>query len=153
MSHETGDYRLPVRRRRAKLAERGLVKIFKAEENLPTSFDGEDVDSKEEARVGVGLYQIGYSFDFHVPVFGGRSVRGGQVLDFLVHTTPLWRPLYVQSAYWHHPTKSPDDSLGISLVRTRMAHYWGPPAEIWDYQATSIEAAIMKLLELFGRPG
>lgn len=147
------NYRFPERRTKGTLKETKFLSVAKVGESLPSEFDGKAVDSVEEARVGVALKSIGWDFEFHYPIFGGTGLRGGQVLDFLVYVVPVARPLYLQSSYWHHATKKPDDRLNIAWVAARTGGWWGPPAEIWDYEAKSVEQATIKLLGLFGRPG
>lgn len=51
---------------------------------------GRQADSKDEYWVALALDKIekitGWTWEYQVPVFGGRERAGGNVIDFLVHT-------------------------------------------------------------------
>ena len=36
-----------------------------------------------------------------MPVYGGRQIRGGNVVDFLIYTPGQWTILDPQGDYWH----------------------------------------------------
>lgn len=75
---------------------------------------GQAAGSKEEYYVSKALDKLGYEYSYQVPVMGGRSVRGGQILDFLVDT-PVKRTIVdVRGTYWH--TGAREDSLDILRV-------------------------------------
>lgn len=83
--------------------------------NPPNGFVGE-WNSLSEWFVYLGLWYVlneegdpfsppfdgGYRFTYQVPVFGGRSILGGQVIDFVVTLRDGSQiGLYVQSDRWH----------------------------------------------------
>ena len=72
-----------------------------------------------EWRVAVVLERLGLDFKYQYPLRGGRSVRGGIVLDFLVFTVPLRTPLDIRGDYWHQPRQRVDDDLGLALAMSR----------------------------------
>lgn len=73
--------------------------------------DGKMPDSVEEYRFAVGLYKRDLKFDFQFPVSGGRSVRGGTIIDFLVQTAPLPTPVFIDGEYWHARSQQQQDEF------------------------------------------
>lgn len=63
---------------------------------------GQMPDSKEEYWCALALYRLKLDFVFQKRVMGGRSGRGGQVVDFWVYTAPKPTPVYIQGDYWHY---------------------------------------------------
>mgnify|MGYP000131318506 CR=1 FL=1 len=61
--------------------------------------------SKDEYWVSLALEKIqaetGWNWEYQVPVNGGRSVRGGNVVDFLIYTPGRWTMLDPKGRYWH----------------------------------------------------
>jgi len=39
--------------------------------------------------------------EYQVSVYGGRSLAGGNVIDFLVHTPGMWTMLDPMGRHWH----------------------------------------------------
>lgn len=79
---------------------------------LPNTLDkppfyirGIKAGSKEEWWCSLALdiiqQQTGWNWDYQVPVYGGRTVRGGNVIDFLVYTPGRWTMLDPKGRYWH----------------------------------------------------
>lgn len=76
----------------------------------------------EEQRAGTILY-----FEYQVNIFGGRNVRGGIILDFVVYN-PLATVLFVNGDYWHSGLLGADDLYQQILVRQRyptVVTLWG----------------------------
>ena len=79
---------------------------------------GKTPDSIEEYRMSVALDKAGLKYDFQYPVAGGSRLRGGTTIDFLVHTAPLYTPLFVDGEYWHGGRQADQDAiLRAKLVR------------------------------------
>ena len=57
--------------------------------------------SEYEYYVALALNKLRIEFRFQVKFQGGRGIRGGFILDFLVFTVPLATPLWVMGEYWH----------------------------------------------------
>ncbi|KKK70939.1 hypothetical protein LCGC14_2918950 [marine sediment metagenome] len=72
-----------------------------------------------EWRVAMVLERLGLDFKYQYPLEGGRTKRGGIVLDFLVLTDPLRTPLDIRGDYWHQPRQRVDDDLGLALAMSR----------------------------------
>ena len=71
----------------------------------PFYIKGQVAASKDEYWMSLALdkveEQTGWTWDYQVPVDGGRRRRGGQVLDFLLHTPGRWTIIDVKGRYWH----------------------------------------------------
>ncbi len=72
-----------------------------------------------EWRVAVVLERLGLFFIFQYALEGGRTKRGGIVLDFLVLTDPLSTPLDIRGDYWHQPKQRIEDDLFLALAMSR----------------------------------
>lgn len=74
-------------------------------EEPPFFIRGMKAGSKEEWWVSLALAKIeiemGFAWEFQVPVYGGRMTAGGSVVDFLVHTPGRWMMLEPSGRYWH----------------------------------------------------
>ncbi len=92
-----------------------------------------------EWRVAVVLERLGLFFIFQYALMGGRSTRGGIVLDFLVLTDPLSTPLDIRGAYWHQPKQRIEDDLGLALAMSR--GNYAEPVIIYGGELQSIEQA------------
>lgn len=80
------------------------------EKALPL-IQGKEPDSKEEVRVATSLDKYGWEYTYQYPVYGGKSMRGGQVIDFLVSTVPTPTAVYVQGPYYHGSKHEQKDKL------------------------------------------
>ena len=72
-----------------------------------------------EYYVALALEKLHLPFIFQFEVAGGRTKRGGIVLDFLVLTDPLSTPLDLRGDYWHQPKQRIEDDLGLALGMSR----------------------------------
>ncbi len=88
-------------------------------------------DSKEEFWCALALYRLKLDFEFQKHVMGGRSGRGGQVVDFWVHTAPLPTPIYIQGDYWHYAAgRSYQSQLNIAKLKSYYGSKIAEPVEI-----------------------
>ena len=69
-----------------------------------------------EYNVALALQTCDLLFMFQVDFFGGRSLRGGQVLDFLVFN-PMPTPVQVFGDHWHEGQLGTEDSYKLSLIQ------------------------------------
>ena len=76
---------------------------------------GKVPDSVEEWRVSQSLDKFGWTYEFQSPVMGGISLRGGQVIDFVVDTVPTQTALYIQGPYYHGTLQKEKDRLMQSI--------------------------------------
>lgn len=88
-----------------------------------------------EYNVGIALTKHGREYLFQVSYWGGRSIRGGQVLDFLIFT-PFEEPLQVFGNYWHEGQLSSEDKYKIALLEQFLNRdlliVWGRESETLD---------------------
>ena len=79
---------------------------LKNEKDLPPWYiRGIKAGSKEEYWCSIVADEFqesqGWAWEFQVPVYGGRTRAGGNVVDFLIHTPgmkTMWDPM---GRYWH----------------------------------------------------
>lgn len=89
------------------VAERSLrAEVLKdPKEEPPFYIRGIKAASKEEYWVSLALERIeemtGWTWQYQVPVYGGRDVAGGNVVDFLVDTPGMPTMLEPMSRYHH----------------------------------------------------
>jgi len=76
-------------------------------------------------------------FDYQEQLFGGRSVRGGIVLDFLVYN-PLSVAVMVQGSYWHEGELDGEERLVIA----RLQMLFDKVVQLWEPDMQTKESAI-----------
>ena len=70
-----------------------------------------------EWRVAMALDALGFEYQYQRSIGGGRSIRGGQVVDFWIYTAPKPTPAFVQGAYWHKQATSSEDDIKQAKVQ------------------------------------
>lgn len=87
----------------------------------PFFIRGRKAGSRDEWWVSQALEKIekqtGWTWEYQVPVYGGRQRRGGNVIDFLVHTPGRYTALDPMGRYWH--TGAREDQLEMETVTRR----------------------------------
>lgn len=101
--------------------------------------------SSYEYNVAKALDRVPVEYEFQVPLFGGKQMRGGKVLDFLVGTKPLPTPLFVNGDYWH---REPQTEL-LYLVAIRGIKGWAEPVIFWKKDCDKEDVAWSRVLETF----
>lgn len=66
--------------------------------------------SKNEWFTALALDKLKLEYWFQYAIGGGRNVRGGQVVDFVVFN-PRATPVFVQGAYWHNQAHATEDQI------------------------------------------
>lgn len=97
--------------------------------------------SKQEYWVALALYAYKVDFVFQYPIEGGRRVRGGQVIDFMVYYGPFPIPVLVQGEYWHRTSRSYQDRLNIERIKRHFNNAIAEPVELWERELQSAEMA------------
>lgn len=96
-------------------------KLKNPEDQPPYYIRGIKAGSKEEWWVSLALERIeaetGWSWEYQVSVFGGRSRAGGNVVDFLIHTPGMKTILDPMGRYWH--TGAREDRYQMQNVARR----------------------------------
>lgn len=91
--------------RKVKLPSDRVPVLKKGDETGPYFIRGMKAESRDEYWVALALDKIaedtGWAWEYQVPVYGGREFRGGNVVDFLVHTPMQYTVLDPMGAYWH----------------------------------------------------
>jgi hypothetical protein len=64
-----------------------------------------------EQNVYMALLKMKLPFDYQVPKYGGRNVRGGTVLDFIVFTPPSPTVIQVDGPYWHRTERAYEETI------------------------------------------
>jgi hypothetical protein len=97
-------------------------KLRNLEDRPPFFVKGRKAASKDEFWCGLALDRIqeetGWTWDYQVPVYGGRTVAGGNVVDFLVHTPGRYTMLDPMGRYWHSGIHE-DQSQMIRVARKK----------------------------------
>ncbi len=101
-----------------------------------------------EARVYRALLAAGWQPDqirVQTPVLGGRSQKGGLVVDFILYT-PLEIPIVVNGEYWH---KNREEELLMEAKLLRV--FDQDPIILWGDEAQTDEAALATVIRKIGR--
>jgi hypothetical protein len=78
---------------------------------------GATPDSINEWFVYLALERLRAAYIYQYAIGGGTSLRGGQVIDFLVFSATGPIPVFVQGAYWHTYRQDPEQVLKIAEAR------------------------------------
>jgi hypothetical protein len=116
-------YKFPTARRKKPILEKPpIAENEEADEAMVIidSFGNEQIaDSKQEFWVYKGLKRIGIPFTYQFPIEGGR-VRGGKLVDFVVHTVPLATMIEPEGNHWHTGELGNDDKKRDADVEAAM---------------------------------
>lgn len=97
-------------------------KIRNEEDRPPFFIRGRKAGSKDEWWVSLALERIeketGWAWEYQVPVYGGRTRAGGNVVDFLIHTPGRKTMLDPMGRYWH-TGHNEDQSEMIHVARRK----------------------------------
>lgn len=113
----------------------------KPEPPPPAMLQGKPIGSVQEWRFALALMHYDLSFEYQLSIAGGRTRRGGMVLDFMVHTSPLWTPVHIVGLYWHSGQNKLDDELRRHTLMTEYKGSVREPIYIYDTQLTTVEEA------------
>jgi len=99
-------------------------KLKNPEDQPPFYIRGIKAGSKEEWWCSLALDRIqeqtGWTWDYQVPVYGGRTRAGGNVVDFLIDTPGMKTILDPMGRYWH--TGAREDRSQMQNV-ARLKHW------------------------------
>ena len=85
------------------------------EEEVIGLVQGQMPDSKEEWWVAQALWRYKVEFRFQWEIFGGRTRRGGLIVDFVVWN-PRFTPLLVHGEYWHRGELQGGDKTALIAI-------------------------------------
>jgi len=102
--------------------------------------------STNEMRLYIALQMAGYKdIETQATIRGGRSRKGGQVLDFVVYN-PTPRVIELDGTWWH---RNSDEEFFDSA---QIADDYGlPPIVIYDHETDTIEHAYETVIRKLGR--
>lgn len=115
----------------------------KPEPPPPASWQGKPIGSVQEWRYILALEHYKLNYEYQLSVAGGRTRRGGQVLDFMVYTQPIWTPVSIVGAYWHSGENAQDDELRIYSLMREFKGMIRRPVKIMDYELPDFDTALI----------
>lgn len=104
------------------------------------TIQGVSAGSVNEWNVAQALDRLKMPYRYQVPIYGGRRMPGGQVVDFLVEIPPKPIPLYVQGQYWHRQANEMADF--IKQIKAGMIPGWADPLLIWEKDCMTVDQAV-----------
>lgn len=97
------------------------IKLVDPKERGPWFIRGIKAGSRDEWWVSLFCDWLeqhqGWGWDYQVPVYGGRTRPGGNVVDFLIHTPGRATALDPMGRYWH--TGAREDRMQMMHVARR----------------------------------
>lgn len=104
----------------------------------PYMVQGQSATSIEyHVSQALDILNIGYEFQYFYG--GGRSRRGGSVIDFKIFTPGRPTLLNVNGRYWH--TGSHNDELQAAMLKQQVSK-WAVFLEIWEEDCQTKEGAL-----------
>lgn len=126
------------------------VHVFEEPVEELGTIQGQQPGSLYEWRLAKALQASGYNFEYQVPIDGGRSRRGGQVIDFLVHTVPMFTPVFADGEYWHTGQLAREDSYKRAALNAEYAGIWNSWISFFGPDLHTQEAANRAVRRLLG---
>jgi|GEM_PF-2496475 len=112
----------------------------------PMIVQGRTAGSLNEYNVAIALGMLKLTFEYQVPIMGGRNFRGGSVIDFMVHTVPIPTPVWVQGDYWHgSAAKREADQYTMRHVREAFRYQVADSVEVWGHETMTPADALAAL--------
>jgi len=93
---------------------------------------------------GLDKMNLEYAYQYYL---GGASLRGSQIIDFLVYTDPKPVPLQIQGLYWHTGARAADEALKEADINARMRGTWADVIMIYENECSTEEDAFNTLQE------
>lgn len=109
---------------------------------------GNKTASSYEYNFGMALEKYGIDYLFQVSYWGGHNIVGGLVLDFLVFTTPLWTPVFINGEYAHRTGKRDRDFLQQALLSSQFPNL-AEVLELWGEDTATYELALVAVRKHF----
>ena len=136
-------FKTPKKAAKIKVDPKKIQKPQKLTVELPRYIQGVEAQSKQEQRVAWALSKLKLEYYFQYVIDYGRARRGGQVIDFMVFTLPLWTAVYVQGDYWHGDSQAINrDRLKMRSLMLAMRGKIKEPVELWEHELQDAEMAL-----------
>ena len=103
-------------------------------------------NSKNEWYVALALDKLQIDYMFQFQISGGRGVRGGQVIDFVVFR-PQATPVFIQGEYWHKAQTENEDILKQAEAEN---YFRVKPILLMGEETDTREKAYQAVLEKIG---
>ena len=102
---------------------------------------GQTAASVNEYNVAMALdhYKLDYEYQYF---FGLARIKGFQIIDFLVKTSPKPTPLNVQGTYWHTGRYAREEQIKVAALNSRMRKIWAEMVHVWENECEDIDSAI-----------
>jgi hypothetical protein len=113
----------------------------KPEPPPPATLQGKPIGSVHEWRFALALMYYKLEFMYQLDINGGRTRRGGQVLDFMVLTRPLYTPVHIVGLYWHDQSNKLDDELRRYSLMDQYRGQIREPVYVYDTDIPNLDAA------------
>lgn len=134
-------YKFPTRRK--KREELNVPNLFAGVDQQPDEepglINGMKAASLLEWRVAKALWKLGRTFRYQHSLFGGRNVRGGFVIDFLIDNAPKSIPLEVQGEHWHTGNFSATEQMRAAMIE---AYLDTPLVYVWENELQNDQDAL-----------
>ena len=115
------------------------------------SYQGTRIASENELNVIQAALTLKIPFEYQYEVFGGRYIRGGQVIDFLFQVDPQYIPANVQGEYWHFGKNRAEDLIKqMALEEYARNEGWAPPLFIPEKDTETVDLARAYLKQHIG---
>jgi len=96
------------------------------------------------------LDKRGLDYAFQFDILGGRLLKGGMVIDFLVFTVPLSTPVWIHGEYWHMGKQAMIDKYQKAILDYVMAGEVRPAKIYWGVDVATKDLALAKVRRDFG---
>ncbi len=106
---------------------------------MPAMWDNKVIGSVQEWRWILASLYYKIDFVYQMEIEGGRNIAGGQVLDFLMETSPLRTPVSIKGRYWHEGTTALEDELREADVLNVYKGQVFPVVSIYDDELPDLE--------------
>lgn len=106
--------------------------------------------SSYEVNFAMALEDAGLEYLFQVEYWGGRSLPGGMVLDFLVFSEPMRTPVYINEDYWHSGQRAEIDKLQQATLELFGAGRTAPVLALFRQDVENYAVARKTVREEFG---
>ena len=139
------NYRFPETGTRRRRQRGAYVPEERVEEQIGL-IQGRVPQSKEEWWVAKALWRLKEEFIYQFEFFGGH-IRGGQILDFLVHTVPFKTALDVKGEYWHRNEMTSEVRFNLFLLEAEL-HGWAVLEVLWGKDLPNEEETYLKVRDV-----
>jgi hypothetical protein len=148
-------FKQPAARKRERTDATGeKERVAKGREAEPPFYIKGRYASDLEWRVWLALLDIGYEEDeimFQVDFFGGKSLPGSMVIDFIVSQPPQHIPISVEGSYWHQGERKTQDEYNEARLFVEQSGWLAPLVVITESELLTHEMAVSTVMSRVGK--